>query len=173
VTSKCASSHESNTIKHQEGSMSSAISTTWWAERQGCPTVRSDYNTVRPKNEGAWWQQVRERGFDAHYRSLFMWMSIPWSIVPAVVVSCATILDVAIALCNGKSDCAHAISPPNLFSYHTVIGIETSCPSSFILYLTLNPKLWTLVGIDRSWPHLYDCHKTNPLTILKLPFAQL
>jgi hypothetical protein len=40
--------------------------------------------------------------------------SSSWSIVPAVVVSCATILDVAIALCNGKSDCAHAISPPNL-----------------------------------------------------------
>jgi hypothetical protein len=75
-----------------------------------------------------------------HYRSLFMWVSIPWSIVPAVVVSCATILDVAIALCNGKSDCAHAISPPNLFSYHTVNGIETSCPPSFMLYLTLNPK---------------------------------
>jgi hypothetical protein len=88
-------------------------------------------------------QTMMEHGdtkYRRHYRSLFMWMSIPWSIVPAVVVSCATILDVAIALCNGKSDCAHAISPPNLFSYHNVIGIEKSCPSYFMLYLTLNPR---------------------------------
>jgi hypothetical protein len=59
----------------------------------------------------------RERmmgGIDVLYRSGDIWVSVPWSIISAVVLSWATIRDVAIALCNGKSDCAHAISPPNL-----------------------------------------------------------
>jgi hypothetical protein len=53
-----------------------------------------------------------------------MWVSVFWSIVAAVVLSCVTILDVAIALWNGKRDCTDAISPDNLFSSsHNIIAL--------------------------------------------------
>jgi hypothetical protein len=89
----------------------------------------------------------RERmmgGIDALYRSGDIWVSVPWSIISAIVLSWATIRDVAIALCNGKSDCAHAISPPNLFpNNNTIIAIYTSFYSSYMnpKYKTLNPEL--------------------------------
>jgi hypothetical protein len=66
-----------------------------------------------------WGKKSRERkreGMTPLYRSGDMWVSVFWSIVPAFVLSCVTILDVAIALCNGKRDCTDAISPDNLLS---------------------------------------------------------
>jgi hypothetical protein len=74
-----------------------------------------------------WGKKFRERkreGMTPLYRSGDMWVSVFWSIVPAFVLSCVTILDVAIALCNGKRDCTDAISPDNLLSSsHNIIAL--------------------------------------------------
>jgi hypothetical protein len=89
---------------------------------------------------------------NAHYRS----GDIPWKSAPAVVLSCATNRDDAVALCNGNNDCMHAISPGNLQTpthqkpskrHHTITLHLTNL---HILIPQINPKPQNLTKLTQQ-----------------------